>query len=75
MQQPRKEFGHYYLQHAVLGFWYNLEGKPVQIFPPTYTRAEWLVIVPVNRESLVLTGNECVGRAFAMAAGYITQSD
>jgi len=75
MPNPREEFGHQYAQHSSLGFWYNLIGRPIQIFPPSHTRVEWTVIDPKNRESYFFLGEQGEEWAFAVAAGIITQSD
>jgi hypothetical protein len=74
MQQPREECGHEYLQHSELGFWYNLKGKPVQIFPPVHTHSSWILIFPSSRGSLILMGPDGENRAFSIAADYIAQS-
>jgi len=64
-----------YLQHPQLGFWFNPKGTPVQIFPPTNTRVEWILIRVEYRESYYFLGNECEERAFAMAASIINYPD
>ena len=67
-------FGHKFAFHVKLQFWYNLEGRAVQVHQSKVDRLEWHVIVPDVREFVHVSGTDAEHRAFSMAVGFITQT-
>lgn len=70
-------FGHMFVFHKQLQFWYNLEGRAVQVhqgldeYGDHYDPHKWCVVVPDSREFAEVLGADAEGRAFSMAVKYI----
>ncbi len=72
----RTEHGHEYQWCPDLGYWINLRGNPVLIFPSSRERVgvNWTVVVPHKRVEYTLNGTKDVERrAFEVASEFITQ--
>jgi hypothetical protein len=68
-------YGHTYEWNpAGLGFWFSKgDGKEVRVLPPSGSRIDWVVYVPETGVTENLRGEDAKERAFAIAAGFITQ--
>lgn len=60
----------------IRGFWYNIEGKALQVFEPIFlTPYGWAVYDPDTRKITPFDGEEGKSRAFAFAAEEIKKAE